>query len=149
MKLIVRKTVTLIIVLIAIYFLSTTSLNSVRSSTCSTEKVEEVNLSNLRFQIEDTSCDGLAKDEAIRVYIKDMASDEGSIFSRWTNQRTLLFRYDPGRWDNPLPFITRPSQSTILISIPEVSSIDYQNRKWENMCVNYDIRRVDYPAASN
>jgi hypothetical protein len=44
---------------------------SVTQITCSTEKVKEDNLSNLRFEVEDTSCDVTAKDEAIRIYVKD------------------------------------------------------------------------------
>ena len=116
---------------------------------CGTEerlKVEE--LSGLRFEVTYLSCDTLAKDEAIRVYAESTASDRAWFFRDWRNQRTLLFRYDPERDDSPLPTITRPSQSTILISIPEVSSISYQNRKWVNMSVSYAIGRVDYPAAS-
>jgi len=100
------------------------------------------------FEVEDTTCDILAKDEAISVYARKVDPKGPWVLSGWRNQRTLLFRYDPGRWDNPLPSITHLSQSTILISVPEVSSIDYQNRKWANMSVNYEIGRVDYPAAS-
>jgi hypothetical protein len=133
--------------LIALYPLWRAFRASVTHISCSTEKVKEVNLSNLTFEVEDTSCDDLAKDEAIGVYVKDTASDRGWFFPKWRNQRTLLFRYDPGRWNNPLPAITRLSQSTILISIPEVSSIDYQSRKWANMSVNYQMGQVDYPAA--
>jgi hypothetical protein len=124
--------------------------SAIRRMSCGSEetlKVEE--LSGLRFEVTHLSCDTLAKDEAIRVYVKDTALDGGWFFSKWRNQRTLLFRYDPGRWDNPLPSIARPTQSTILISVPEISSIDYQNRKWANMSVNYQIGRVDFPASSN
>jgi hypothetical protein len=101
-----------------------------------------------RFEVEYKNCDTLAKDEAISVYATKVASKGVSVFSRWRNQRTLLFRYDPGRWDNPLPSITHPSPSTILISIPKVSSIGYQNHEWEKMSVKYEIGRVVYPAAS-
>ncbi len=117
---------------------------------CGTEeklKVEE--LSGLRFEVTYLSCDTLAKDEAIRVYAETTALDRAWFFPIWRNQRTLLFRYDPERPDSPLPTITRPSQSTILISVPEVSSISYQNRKWANMSVNYDIGRVEYPPAAS
>jgi len=116
---------------------------------CGTEeklRVEE--LSGLRFEVTYLSCDTLAKDEAIRVYAETTAPDRAWFFRNWRNQRTLLFRYDPEREDSPLPIITRPSQSTIRISIPEVSSVSYQNRKWANMSVDYDIGRVDYPTVS-
>jgi len=100
------------------------------------------------FEVVDESCDTLAKDEAISVYArKPVSKGAWGLFS-WRNQRTLLFRYDPGRPDNPLPSIKHLSETTILISIPEVSSIVYQNRRWENMSVNYEIGRVDYPSAT-
>jgi hypothetical protein len=111
-----------------------------------TLKVEE--LSGLKFEVTYLSCDTLAKDEAIRVYAETTASDRTWLWGKWRHKRTLLFRYDPGRWDNPLPSITLPNPSTILISIPEVSSIDYQSGRWEKMSVNYAIGRVDYPSPS-
>jgi hypothetical protein len=101
-----------------------------------------------RLEVEYKSCDTLAKEESISVYATKGPFKSAGLFSRWRDQRTLLFRYDPGRWDNPLPSITRPSQSEILIAVPEVSSIEYQNRGWEKMSVNYAIGRVDYPTAS-
>jgi hypothetical protein len=100
----------------------------------------------LKFEVTYLSCDTLAKDEAIRVYAETTTSDRAWFFEKWRHQRTLLFRYDPGRPDSPLPSITRPNPSTILISIPEVSSIDEQNHKWSNMTINYQIGRVDYPS---
>jgi hypothetical protein len=115
--------------------------------TCSTERVREISLSNLRFEPEDTSCDVLAKDEAIRVYVRDTVLDKGWFFAKWRNERTLLLRYDPGVPDNAIPSITRPNQSTILISIPEVSSIEYQSSYWENTSINYEIGKVDYPSS--
>ncbi len=108
-----------------------------------TRKVEE--LSGLRFEVTYLSCDTFAKDEAIRVYVDRVASDKFWSLARWRHKRTLLFRYDPSAENSPLPAVTRPSPSTILISIPEVSSIAYQNRKWENLTVDYKLGRVDYP----
>ncbi len=117
--------------------------------TCQTEERLKIDdPAGFRFQVEYKSCDTLAKEETISIYATKIASKGAGLFSRWRDQRTLLFRYDPGRWDNPLPTITRPSQSEILISLPEVSSIEYQNREWEKMSINYAIGRVDYPTAS-
>ncbi len=116
---------------------------------CGTEeklRVEET--SDLRFEVTYLSCDTLAKDEAISVYAETRASDRAWFFRDWRNQRTLLFRYDPGKDNSPLPTITRPSPSTLLISIPEVSSIFYQSQQWGNMSVKYDIGRVQYSSAS-
>lgn|GEM_PF-2896788 len=116
---------------------------------CQTETRQRIDdPSGFVFEVVDESCDTLAKDEAISVYARKAVSKGTWGFFGWRNQRTLLFRYDPGRPDNPLPSIKHPSQTTILISIPEVSSIVYQNRKWENMSVNYEIGRVDYPSAT-
>ena len=116
---------------------------------CLTEtKLKTEDPAGFIFEVEYSNCDTLAKDEAIRVYARKVTPKRVWTFPGWQNKRTLLFRYDPGRWDNPLPSITRPSGSTILISIPEVSSIEYRNRKWEIMNINYAIGRVDYPAVS-
>lgn len=117
--------------------------------TCQTEERLKIDdPAGFRFQVEYTSCDTLAKQETISVYATKVTSKGVGLLSRWRDQRTLLFRYDPGRWGNPLPTITRPSQSAILISVPEVSSIEYQNREWEKRSVNYAVGHVDYPTAS-
>jgi len=113
---------------------------------CQTEerlKIEDP--SGFTFDVVYESCDTLAKDEAISVYARKPAPKGTWPFSGWRNQRTLLFRYDPMREDSPLPTITRQSSSIILISIPEISEINYQKRKWENISINYDIGRVYYP----
>jgi hypothetical protein len=116
---------------------------------CISEQLKTIpDLSGTKVDIVYTNCDTLAKQEDVSVYFSPAVVKGKSWFAKWTNRRTLVFRYDPGRPDNPLPSITHPSQSTILISIPEVSSIFYQNRKWENISVNYEIGRVDYPPAT-
>lgn len=116
---------------------------------CISEQLKTIpDLSGTKVDIVYTNCDTLAKQEDVSVYFSPAAVKRKSWFAKWTNRRTLVFRYDPGRPDNPLPLITHPSQSTILISLPEVSSISYQNRKWTDMSVNYDVGRVDYPTTS-
>jgi hypothetical protein len=119
------------------------------SGACISEQLKTIpDLSGAKVEIVYTNCDTLAKQEDVSVYFSPADQREKPWFAKWTNQRTLVFRYDPGRPDNPLPSITRPSQSTILISIPEVSSISYQNRKWKSMSINYGIGKVDYPPKS-
>jgi hypothetical protein len=121
-----------------------------RRMACGTEeklKVEE--LPGLKFEVTYLSCDVLAKDEAIRVYAETTAPDRAWFFPGWRNQRTLLFSYDPENESGPLPTITRQSPSTILISVPEVSSISYQSRKWAKMSIDYSIGRVEYPSSPN
>jgi hypothetical protein len=117
---------------------------------CKTEarlKIEDP--AGLNFEIEETTCATLVTEKVINVYARK-ADRKGSIwiFIPWINQRTLIFRYRPERENSPFPAITHPSRSTLLISIPEVSSIDYRNLRWANMSINYDIGRVYYPAES-
>jgi hypothetical protein len=141
-----RYGITLIVILAVVYFGWIGIGRGLKRMACGSEerlKVEE--LSGVRFEVTYLSCDTLAKDEAIRVYAERMAPD-GAWFSKWRTKRTLLLRYDPGREDSPLPVIVRTSQSTILISIPEVSSISQQDQEWDGMSVKYNIGQVDYPA---
>jgi hypothetical protein len=114
---------------------------------CETEELSKIEEpSGLTFEFEDTTCNTFGSDEQIRVYARKTTPKGTRAFLDWRHPRTLLFRYDPGSSDDSLPSITRPSQSSILISIPRVSSIVYQNREWEGMSINYDVGRVDYPA---
>ncbi len=124
------------------------SLRSFDASTACTSEAETVipDLDGVGVEVTYTNCDTLAKDESISVYLSRSANKKDSWFARWRNHRALVFRYDPGRYDNPLPSITRPSLSTILISVPEVSSIMYQSRKWQDVSVGYQIGKVYYPA---
>lgn len=113
---------------------------------CDTEELPKIEDSyGPTFEFEDTTCNTFGSDQQIRVYARKRAPKGTWAFLDWRHPRTLLFRYDPGSSDDSLPSITRPSQSSILISIPRVSSIVYQNREWEGMSINYDVGRVDYP----
>lgn len=120
--------------------------SAVRRMSCSTETVKIVMIGDLRFEMEDTVCDGIGKDEDMSVYVKDTSLDGKWFFSRWRNSRTLLFTYDPRTPDMPVPSISRPSQGKILISIPEVSEVLYQNPKWANISIEYAVGKVYYPS---
>jgi hypothetical protein len=87
--------------------------------------------------------------DIVNVYAKKTASKGVWVFPRWPKRRTLLFRYGPGGWDTPLPSITHPSQSAIVISIPEVSEVEYEKTRWGKMSIEYKIGKVDYPAKPN
>ncbi|MGC2161883.1 MAG: hypothetical protein WA634_08250 [Silvibacterium sp.] len=118
----------------------------IRSSACLTltdVKLTVANLPAVDFEVTDVDCDTLAKDEAVRIYASRAGS--GALFAQWFRSKTLLFRYDPGRPDNPLPLIRATGRSQILISIPEVSSIDVQRKSWNGLSIAYDIGKVDYP----
>jgi hypothetical protein len=103
------------------------------------------NLEGMEFKTIYTNCDTLAKDEEISVYVSKSATSRESLFTRWLNRKTLIFSYDPGRYDNPLPSIQATGNDRILITVLRVSSINLQNRKWRNVSINYDIGHIDYP----
>jgi len=116
------------------------------SACISEDKTTIPDLDGVRIDVVYTNCDTLAKDESISLYFSRSAVKD-SWFARWRNRRALIFRYDPGRPDNPLPSITHPSPSKILIAVPEVSSIQYQTQKWQGVSIGYQIGKVYYPAA--
>jgi hypothetical protein len=123
--------------------------DGIRRTVCQTSVLEVVNVPGIRFDVEGQDCDVIAKDEAVYVYAKKTGSQEAWIFPKWRDRRTLLFQYDPGNLDtSPLPSITSASQSAILISIPEVSSVEYQKTRWDKVSIVYKIGKVDYPAKS-
>ena len=102
-------------------------------------------LAGAKVEVVYTNCDTLAKDESVKVYFSRAAVNGESWFARWRRHRTLVFWYDPGGRgfaDMPLPSITHPSPSTILISIPKACDVEYESRKWENMSINYAVRKV-------
>lgn len=111
----------------------------------SEERMKISNLGGMEFRTIDTDCDTLAKEEEIGVYVSRSAVGTESLFARWLNRKTLIFSYDPGRYDNPLPSIQTTGNDRILITVPRVSSINLQNRKWHNVSIDYDIGHIDYP----
>jgi hypothetical protein len=109
---------------------------------CLTEEFKQVpNLSGMRFEVKYENCDALAKTENVMVYVSRASGPGDSAFAIWSNRRTLLFGYDPG-YPAAAPLILAPSKDRILISIPVVSSIWLQKRKWENVSIEYDVGRV-------
>jgi hypothetical protein len=131
-------------VFIAAYFFMR-QIDTAEPNACiSEEKMTVPDLSGTKIEVVYTNCDTLAKTESISIYFSQ--AKRKSRLAQWQDHRALVFRYDPGRYDNPLPSITRPSPSTILISIPEVSSILYQSRDWEDISVVYNLGKMDYSA---
>jgi len=115
-------------------------------STCMTEsKVRITNLSGGDFEITDTDCDFLAKEEFVSVYVSRARTNGGSLLAKWFRGKTLLFRYDPAMLDSPLPVIRASGSNRILISIPRVSSVMFQSKKWNNVSIDYEIEQVDFP----
>ena len=104
---------------------------------CLSEQWENIpNISGLRFEIEYKNCDTLAKDEAVSVYVLEARRG-----ARDPNRRALVFRYDPGGIQNEPPKITALGNQRILISVPEVSSVSIQRRKWREVAIDYKIGR--------
>ncbi|MFZ0935350.1 MAG: hypothetical protein ACLP6W_21915 [Bryobacteraceae bacterium] len=106
---------------------------------CISEDLKTIpDLSGLRFEIEYTNCDTLPKDEAVSVYVATAAKGKSWV-PNWFNRRTLIFSYDPSGVDNSPPSIQASGKERILISVPEVSSVILQRRKWRNFSIDYRI----------
>ena len=136
----------IVVALAAVYVILVATGRIPLPGACITEeKMRIPNLSGMEFEVTYTNCDTLAKQEAISIYVSRAAVNGESLFARWLNRKTLLFRYDPARWDSPAPSINATGNGRILISIPEVSSVFFQTRKWRNVSVDYNIGHTDYP----
>jgi hypothetical protein len=110
------------------------------SNPCLSEKWEDIrNLSGLRFEVEYTNCDTLAKEEAVSVYVTEAQEGAGAPGS--LDRGTLVFRYDPSGIHNPPPKIQATGNHRILISVPEVSSVTVQRRKWRDVAIDYNIEK--------
>ncbi|MFZ0909815.1 MAG: hypothetical protein WA766_10055 [Candidatus Acidiferrales bacterium] len=107
------------------------------------------NISGGDFEITYTSIDRIAKEEFISVYISKAAEGREPFFVKWFRPKTLLFRYDPGAWDRPLPSIRASGPNKVLISIPEVSEVLSQSRNWGNVSIDYNIGRIDFPESGS
>jgi len=114
--------------------------------TCSSETEKRiVDISGYDFEIVDTDCDALAKEEFVSVYVSKTEGNKNPLLVKLLGRKTLLFRYDPAMWNSPLPLVTASGPNRILVSIPRVSSVLFQRRNWEHILINYDIGHVDYP----
>lgn len=119
-----------------------------RHNACANEVLSTSEMSGVRFVVERSSCDLLAKDESVSVYATTVAESPLRKISGWFRRRALLFRYDPGSDSDPLPTITLPTQTEIRIAVPLVSSIVLQRRKWDGKSVSYDIGKNYFPTSS-
>ena len=99
-------------------------------------------LNGAGFEVIYTTSDTLAKEEWVNVYVYDSGS-RSNWLGRLIHQKTLLFSYDP--W-NPgdVPSIEATGTENIRISIPRVSSVNYQSRHWKRLSVDYRIGFIEY-----
>jgi hypothetical protein len=97
-------------------------------------------LAGARVEVVYTKC--YKTEESAQVYLSRASVKEGSWFAAWRSHRTLVLNYGSGDRsfaDVPLPSITYPAASTILISVPKACELGYTSRKWENMSIVYEI----------
>ena len=91
----------------------------------------------------ETDSDTLAKEQFVSVYVYDSGS-RSNWLKRLVHPRVLLFRYDPWNWDEPMPTIESDRPGHIRISIPRVSSVVLQKRRFKQIDVEYAIGSVEY-----
>jgi hypothetical protein len=103
--------------------------------TCITETRKKIpNLSGFDFEITETDCSTLGEDASISVFVSK-AGD---------NTKALLFKYGPAV-DDLLPSLVVHNESNLSISIPIVSDVRFQEHRWRNMSIDYNIGHIDYP----
>ena len=114
--------------------------------TCISEELKAIpNVGGAGFYVEYVNCDTLAKDESVSVFITN-AWEVKSGIAKPAGDKTLIFRYDPGgRVDVPSPLIQASGSDQILISVPEVSSVSFESKKWRNISIDYRIGQIAYP----
>jgi uncharacterized membrane protein (DUF485 family) len=104
------------------------------------------NLSGMEFKIIYTGrAHFLVTEYATSVYVRRADVKGESLLARLLNRETLLFRYDPANDENTLPSIQATGNDKILISIPRVSQIFFQSRKWRNTTIEYSIGHNENP----
>jgi len=92
------------------------------------------------FSVVHLACDHGEKEEYVDVYACGNAKDASHW---WSNQGTLIFRYDPK--NSQVPTIKGASKTQIVISIPTVSSVAIKVEQWRAMNIRYKIGHTDYP----
>ena len=96
------------------------------------------------FEVEDTNCDTLAKDDAVSVFAVSPQMNKYRA-SRWITPRRLVFKYDPGGPDETPPAITATGKDRVLISLPRASSVFSKKSTVGDTDVDYNIGKIDYP----
>ena len=98
---------------------------------CSTTQDTTFNLSGFDIHITETLCSTIAKDAAVRVFISKTGE----------RKQDLLFRYSPTDY---LPTVRFSDPHTLLVSVPEVSSINFRRYAWNGLLIEYDIGIIIY-----
>lgn len=111
-------------------------LYRVEPGACITEVLGETfNVAGIEFELSETNCDLLlSKDSAITLF----ASRPGGA------DKAALFKYVTFNFDER-PSVEAIGSATLLISMRAVSSIYFQNDRWQGMTITYRIDRIEYP----
>ena len=121
------------------------SSNPLTYSSCITEtQAKFENVAGWDFEVEDSSCDSLAKDEEVRVFAFP-AEAKNSRLGRLLAHRRLVFAYDPGTTGVHGLIVQAMDAKHVLISLQEASSVFEKNRALGELIVDYDICKIDYP----
>jgi hypothetical protein len=115
------------------------------SRTCLSETRMKTSLPGEDVEVVYLSCDTLAKQDTIDVYLMSPGANNQPPLIRWFYKKALVFRYDPWSYDEPLPLIRATGPSGIVISVPRVSSVFWKNEKWKNVSIHYEIGQTEYP----
>jgi hypothetical protein len=112
---------------------------------CTTETKMKMSLPGEDVEVVYLSCDTLAKQDTIDVYVMNAGANKQPSWIRWLYKKTLVFRYDPALEDGPLPAIRASGRNRIVIAVPEVSSVLVKARNWRDVSIDYEIGKTDYP----
>ena len=96
---------------------------------CITEERNIVyDLAGYDFEISETNCDTIAKDDAVSVFVSHSGRDE----------KVLILKYDPGRNLSPTFAAVGPHRIRIALGVikPEIF---LRVRQWEDLLIDYDI----------
>lgn len=114
-------------------------------SVCTTETRMKTSLPAADIEVVYLSCDTIAKQDSIDVYVLKAGTNKQSLLIRWLYKKTLVFRYDPAVEDGPLPVIRASGRDRIVIEVPRVSSVLVKAKSWRNVSIDYEIGKTDYP----
>jgi hypothetical protein len=105
-------------------------------------RMDIADLDGAHVQVTDTLVDAIAHSEYVSIYFSEPATSGAA---RLLHRKTLLFRYDPGANDAPLPSVTANGPKTIRVTVPRVSSVFIREKSWKGLSVDYQIGHIDYP----
>jgi hypothetical protein len=101
------------------------------------------NIGRAEFHAVETNCDTVGNEEFVEVYA--YRNDANSALPKWLRRRTVVFVYDPGDENNPLPVIRSNRPNGVEFAVPLVSSVWFERKVWDGNQIEYKIGKVFYP----